>query len=209
MFVFLTLVTQLSHSVLMQSVWRKPCTFTRAILIGGSRGGVPGARPLWDPILSFSHTFSPKSSHVRGPHPPCGKSWIRHWYLSSYTMQMRQVHARPIVPFDYDSTRFYLDEWLRHWQLCHKVYGFLVIDTLGSLCAVFIRIGAPSWIEAPLFCGLINDQRHIEYQLTHTKLVNVNTNNGNLNFLNMAPLQYFVFAPGAPIRINKAINIIN
>ena len=36
--------------------------------------------PLWDPILSFSHTFSPKSAHVggpqpcpqMGPHPPLG-----------------------------------------------------------------------------------------------------------------------------------------
>ena len=33
-------------------------------------GGVPGACPPWDPILSFSHTFSPKSAHVGGPHPP-------------------------------------------------------------------------------------------------------------------------------------------
>ena len=27
-------------------------------------------RPLRDPILSFSHTFSPKSARVRGPRPP-------------------------------------------------------------------------------------------------------------------------------------------
>ena len=34
-------------------------------------GGVPGTRhPLWDPILSFSHTFSPKSACVGCPHPP-------------------------------------------------------------------------------------------------------------------------------------------
>ena len=52
---------------------------------GGGRGGVPGARhPLWDPILLFSHTFSPKSARIGGPHPPngsmppYGKSWIRH-----------------------------------------------------------------------------------------------------------------------------------
>ena len=32
---------------------------------------MPGARPPpWDPILSFSHTFSLKSAHVRGPRPP-------------------------------------------------------------------------------------------------------------------------------------------
>ena len=49
--------------------------------------GMLGARhSLWDPILSFLHTFSPKSTHVGGPRPPngCtppyGKSWIRHWY---------------------------------------------------------------------------------------------------------------------------------
>ena len=30
----------------------------------------PGARhPLWDPILLFLHTFSPKSAHVGGPRP--------------------------------------------------------------------------------------------------------------------------------------------
>ena len=44
------------------------CT-SNAISIGGSRGGVPGARPPWDPILSFLHTFSLKSAHVGGPHP--------------------------------------------------------------------------------------------------------------------------------------------
>ena len=55
------------------------------LIIGGSGGGMLGARPLWDPILSFLHTFSPKSVHIRGPHlpngcmsPPYGKSWIRH-----------------------------------------------------------------------------------------------------------------------------------
>ena len=37
-------------------------------------GGVPGAcpPPPWDPILSFSHTFSPKCAHVGGPHPLTG-----------------------------------------------------------------------------------------------------------------------------------------
>ena len=28
--------------------------------------------PLWDPILSFLHTFSLKSARVGGPHPPNG-----------------------------------------------------------------------------------------------------------------------------------------
>ena len=28
-----------------------------------------GARPLWDPILSFSHTFLAKSACVGGPRP--------------------------------------------------------------------------------------------------------------------------------------------
>ena len=38
---------------------------------GGGGGGEPGAHhPLWDPILSFSHTFSLESARVRGPHPP-------------------------------------------------------------------------------------------------------------------------------------------
>ena len=32
--------------------------------IGGSRGAC-----LWDPILLFLHTFSPKSAHVGGPRP--------------------------------------------------------------------------------------------------------------------------------------------
>ena len=33
-------------------------------------GGVPGARPaLWDPILSFLHTFLSKSAHIGGPRP--------------------------------------------------------------------------------------------------------------------------------------------
>ena len=36
--------------------------------LGG--GGVPGAHPLWDPILLFLHTFSLKSARVGGPRPP-------------------------------------------------------------------------------------------------------------------------------------------
>ena len=58
-------------------------------VIDESRGDVPVARPLPDPILSFSHTFLLKSTCVRGPcpppngsTPPCGKSWIRHCMCS-------------------------------------------------------------------------------------------------------------------------------
>ena len=35
--------------------------------LGGRARRTP---PLWDPILSFSHTFSLKSAHVGGPRPP-------------------------------------------------------------------------------------------------------------------------------------------
>ena len=38
-----------------------------SLYIGGSRGA-----SLRDQILSFSHTFLPKSTHIRGPHPPNG-----------------------------------------------------------------------------------------------------------------------------------------
>ena len=41
-------------------------------VIGGSRGVCLVHTPPWDPILSFSHTFSPKSAHVGGPRPPTG-----------------------------------------------------------------------------------------------------------------------------------------
>ena len=37
---------------------------------GGHRQCVP---PQQDPILSFSHMFSPKSTHVRGRHPPMAR----------------------------------------------------------------------------------------------------------------------------------------
>ena len=55
--------------------------------IGRSRGVllVHAPPPQQDPILSFLHTFLPKSTHVGGWHPPKGsappngKSWIRHW----------------------------------------------------------------------------------------------------------------------------------
>ena len=40
------------------------------LIIGGSRGGMPGTHhPLWDPILSFLHTFLLKSARVAGPRP--------------------------------------------------------------------------------------------------------------------------------------------
>ena len=34
----------------------------------------PAHAPLRDPILSFSHTYSLKSTHVGGPHPPLNGS---------------------------------------------------------------------------------------------------------------------------------------
>ena len=52
--------------------------------IGRSRGVCLVHAPLWNPILSFLHTFSPKSAHIGGPcppqwvHTPYGKSWICH-----------------------------------------------------------------------------------------------------------------------------------
>ena len=53
--------------------------------IGGSRGGVPGARPLRVQILSFRHTKFSKCNRLGSQRPPTrstppyGKSWIRHW----------------------------------------------------------------------------------------------------------------------------------
>ena len=43
-------------------------------------GDVPGTPPLQDPIL----LFSAKSARVGGPHPPYGKSWIRHCFVPQY-----------------------------------------------------------------------------------------------------------------------------
>ena len=43
---------------------------TLCINIGRSRGACPAHASLWDPILSFSHTFSPKSAHIGGACPP-------------------------------------------------------------------------------------------------------------------------------------------
>ena len=46
--------------------------FVSVVIIGGSRGGRARRTPPpppWDPILSFSHTFSLKSAHVGGPCP--------------------------------------------------------------------------------------------------------------------------------------------
>ena len=46
--------------------------------IGSHRGACTRHAPpldppmLWDPILLFLHTFSPKSAHVGGPRPPIG-----------------------------------------------------------------------------------------------------------------------------------------
>ena len=49
------------------------CVLRMCECIGRSRGSVLGTRhPLWDPILSFSHTFSPKGARVGGPCPPNG-----------------------------------------------------------------------------------------------------------------------------------------
>ena len=44
-------------------------------------GGVPGACPLRDPILSFSHTLSPKSATLL-----YGKSWIRQWVSCQHVL---------------------------------------------------------------------------------------------------------------------------
>ena len=38
-------------------------------IIGGSKGGPPVYALQWDPILSFLHKCSPKSTCVEGRHP--------------------------------------------------------------------------------------------------------------------------------------------
>ena len=50
-----------------QSSCHKKCVFHRAL---ADLGGVPGARPPWVPILSFSHTCLVKSACIGGPRPP-------------------------------------------------------------------------------------------------------------------------------------------
>ena len=48
-----------------------PCSFfLHSRALADLHTKLSGARPLWHPILSFSHTFSPKSICVRGPCPP-------------------------------------------------------------------------------------------------------------------------------------------
>ena len=53
-----------------------PVEFTATLLvsIGGSGGGCRAHATLRDQILSFSHTFLPKSTHVGGPRPPNGST---------------------------------------------------------------------------------------------------------------------------------------
>ena len=52
--------------------WRCPIQEEKMLVanIGGSRGGAAGAALQQDPILSFSHTFLPKSAHIEGRRPP-------------------------------------------------------------------------------------------------------------------------------------------
>ena len=60
--------------------------------IGRSRGHARHMPlPLQDQILSFLHTFLPKSTHIggpcpplMGPHTPYGKSWIHHCRLQIF-----------------------------------------------------------------------------------------------------------------------------
>ena len=68
-----------SHRIHMDVFRLQPC-------IGGSTYKISRRTPpLRDPILSFSHTFSPKSAHIGGPRPSpdtgprphCDKSWVR------------------------------------------------------------------------------------------------------------------------------------
>ena len=61
-----------SFSAHTSSYWDISHNILRMHPIGGSRGACRAHAPLWDPILSFLHTFSPKSGHIGGPRPPNG-----------------------------------------------------------------------------------------------------------------------------------------
>ena len=67
-----------------------------------------GARPLWDPIPSFSHTFSRKSAHVggprppkMGPHPPMGNPGsapeVRTFYSILWIKPEERINHEPIT----------------------------------------------------------------------------------------------------------------
>ena len=74
--------------LLHPTMMRRVVSLARDVTIGGSGGRRRRPPPQQDQILSFSHMFLPKSTHVGGWHPPTarrppnGKSWIRHWLPS-------------------------------------------------------------------------------------------------------------------------------
>ena len=79
----------------------------RIIFIGGSRGACPAHTPPWDRILSFSHTFSPKSAHVGGPCPPNG-----------CTPPLWEILDLPLI-FDFSfklNFRIRFDLWYKSYQ---------------------------------------------------------------------------------------------
>ena len=62
------------------------------LFIGGSRGMCRVHAPPWDPILSFSHTFLPKSTRVGGP-PPTDPRPLRE-ILDPPLLLHRQLYKR-------------------------------------------------------------------------------------------------------------------
>ena len=82
-------------------------------LIGRSRGGMPGARPpLWDPILSFLQTFSPKSAHIGGPCPPNGSTYPP----NGSTSPLREILDPPLHLFI--TKKYVLSTCLQKVELC-------------------------------------------------------------------------------------------
>ena len=84
-------------------------------------GGVSGARPLLDPILSFSHTFSPKSARVRGPCPlmgacpPTGNP--------GSTTDMHRISTHPAIKQNKMCTRMPRSSYLFQGQIQDLVKG--------------------------------------------------------------------------------------
>ena len=63
-------------TIFQRDVGWKTCTSTFSLADLHTK--FSGARPrLWDPILSFSHTFSLKSALDGGPRPPMGPRPLR------------------------------------------------------------------------------------------------------------------------------------
>ena len=123
--------------------------------IGGSRGHAWHTHPPWDPIISFSHTFSVKSTCIAGPHPPNGSMppMGPNPFVFAHIFGEKCLHLRSMPPLMGPHPSLYGKTWIHHCRAMPIGYGITKGGTERCIVRLLLTVRFPKeTFQTVCFC---------------------------------------------------------